>query len=155
MEGYKRLIDILEDVDNLGDWHDPKEEVKYREVLYKICHLYHQFDKKDSHNVFFAIRDICSKKFPDDQVYDKDGYLKQGLPVIDNYLGLFIWNEWGLDLIVKQTNFESETKRMFPNKQLKPLTAEEKCSLRKQADLYVAQIEIENYTKDNKVSGYC
>ena len=30
MESYKKLSDVLTDVNNLGNWNDPKEEIKYR-----------------------------------------------------------------------------------------------------------------------------
>ena len=156
MESYKKLSDVLTDVNNLGNWNDPKEEIKYREVLYKICHLYHQFEEDDSHNLFFALRDICSKKFPDDKVYDKDGFLKNGLPVIDSFLALFIWNDFGLDIIVKQTSFEHESKEIFGKKQiLKSLTKQEKELLKTQADLYVSQIKQDVYEEEVKEASYC
>lgn len=96
---YRNINELLNEIESLGDWRDVSQRDKFFKVLSKITVIYYGYEIKNENGektrgyypkeVIEAIVKACKGKFPtEEQIFDKDGHLKQGYPDYSNYLVL-------------------------------------------------------------------
>ena len=111
------IKDLLSDVKALGDWKSEEGIKGYLKVLAKIDNIkngysYYRQDElfgsqrvegKFPPVVLDAIVEICKSKFPTDEEVFENGKVKEGLPILANYLPLAN-SKLGIDILYERTD---------------------------------------------------
>lgn len=120
---YRNINELLNEIEELGDWRDVSQRDKFFKVLSKITVIYHGYEIEDENEkksngwypdeVMQAIVKACKSKFPTKgQVFDKDGNIKSGYPDYSNYLVL-VNDAIGISLMGERTRIDEIAKNEF------------------------------------------
>lgn len=121
---YRNINELISEVEALGDWKDISQRRNFLKIIAKVKLLYQGYEIANEKGetirenypteVFDAIIEVCKAKFPTDEeeVFDKEGKLKEGYPKYSNYLFL-VKNRLGIAILGQGTRMGTIAKEEF------------------------------------------
>lgn len=124
---YSNISELIEEVEQLGDWKDESQRDAYFHILAKLAASYYGYTIDDEHSAYpphvrEAFVSVCAKKFPaDSEPFDENGDLKPGLPTYSNYLSLAT-TKMGHSILAERTSIVEIARDEYGLDILNPVT---------------------------------
>ena len=115
---YSNISELIEEVEQLGDWKDESQRDAYFHILAKLATIYNGYKigrTKDYYpsSVIDAMTNICAQKFPSKkEPFDENGNLKPGYPNYSNYLVLAT-TPMGISVLAERTRMDEIARENF------------------------------------------
>lgn len=152
LESFKTIDEIELAVSQLGDWTKPEELYKYLEILYQLTLFYNKYEIRDVNygglvgtfsgryngNILAAARQICSTKFPGEEIWEQQpnrAYkLKDNIHPSVSYLANYTLG--GMGVIMERSDFRYNFESTY-NCRLKEQNLDEIMSIQTSAIEYM------------------